>query len=64
MTEVGNLNRKVVGYIGVIIIGVGFILMAAGNTLHSEMASVLQAVLGVVFIVAAIKKICSEKRKK
>lgn len=58
------MNRKVLGYIGVIIIGVGFILMAAANTLHSEIASVLQAVLGVVFIVAAIKKIWSEQRKK
>lgn len=58
------MNRKVVRYIGVIVIGVGFILMAAGNTLHSEIASALQAVLGVVFIVAAIKKIWSEKRKK
>ncbi|MDD3369092.1 MAG: hypothetical protein PHP50_09445 [Lachnospiraceae bacterium] len=54
------MNRKVLGYIGVIIIGVGFILMAAANTLHSEIVSVLQAVLGVVFIVAAIKKIWSD----
>lgn len=58
------MNRKVVGYIGVIIIGVGFILMAAGNTLQSESASILQAMLGAVFIVVAIKKIWYEHSKK
>lgn len=58
-----NMN-KVIGYIATIIIGVGFIIMAASNTLHSETASVIQAVLGAFFIAIAIIKIISEPKKK
>jgi hypothetical protein len=42
------MNRKIIGYAAVIVIG--FIMMAVSNTLNSEVASVLQAVLGAVFI--------------
>ena len=35
---------KVISYIAVIVIGVGFIMMAMGNTLRSEIASILQGV--------------------
>lgn len=58
------MNRKIIGYIGTAIIGVGFIMMAASNTLKSEVASVLQTILGVVFIVASVIKIIYECKKK
>ena len=58
------MKRKVLGYIGVIGIGIGFIMMAASNIFHSELASALQAVCGALFIVAALKMIISEYREK
>lgn len=57
------MNNKIIGYAAAIIIGIGFIMMAASNTLNSEVASVLQAVLGAVFIVAGIIKIVSELKR-
>lgn len=57
------MNYKILGYISVIIIGIGFIMMAVTNTLGSEIASVLQAVMGVVFVMAAAVRIVKETKK-
>jgi len=57
------MNYKILGYISVIIIGIGFIMMAVTNTLGSEIASVLQAVMGVVFVMAATVRIVKETKK-
>ena len=45
---------KVISYIAVIVIGVWFIMMAIGNTLRSEIASILQGLLGGVFIILTV----------
>lgn len=47
---------KVISYIAVIVIGVWFIMMAIGNTLRSEIASILQGLLGGVFIILGLYK--------
>lgn len=43
--------NKLIGYIAVIIIGIGFIMIAMSNILKSEIASFLQGILGGVFVV-------------
>ncbi len=58
------MNHKILGYISVIIIGIGFIMMAVTKTLGNETASVLQAILGVVFIIAGIDRIVKETKNK
>ena len=50
---------KVISYIAVIVIGVWFIMMAIGNTLRSEIASILQGLLGGVFIILCLYKYVS-----
>ena len=45
---------KVISYI--VVIGVWFIMMAIGNTLRSEIASILQGLLGGVFIILGLYK--------
>ena len=57
-----NMN-KFIGYIAAIIIGAGFILMAISDTLHSSVASVLQAFLGIIFIVFGTKKEIEELKR-
>lgn len=52
--------NKLIGYIAVIIIGIGFIMMAMSNILRSEIASFLQGLLGGVFIVSGSYKSISE----
>lgn len=47
---------KVISYIAVIVIGVWFIMMAIGNTLRSEIASILQGLSGGVFIILGLYK--------
>lgn len=47
---------KVISYIAVIVIGVWFIIMAIGNTLRSEIASILQGLLGGIFIILGLYK--------
>lgn len=51
---------KVISYIAVIVIGAGFIIMAISNILRSEIASILQGLLGGVFIVSGLYKSVSE----
>lgn len=52
-----------VGYIATVVIGIGFIIMAISNILHSEIASILQAILGLIFIILGIKKVIELQRK-
>ena len=52
--------NKIISYIAVIVIGVGFIMMAISNMLRSEIASILQGLLGGVFIVLGLYKSVSE----
>lgn len=56
--------KKIIGYIATVIIGIGFIMMAVSDTLHNQIASILQAILGVIFIILGIKKVIEELKKK
>ena len=47
---------EVISYIAVIVIGVWFTMMAIGNTLRSDIASILQGLLGGVFIILGLYK--------
>ncbi len=55
--------KRIIGYIASVIIGIGFIIMAISDTLHNEIASVLQAILGVIFIIIGIKKVIELQKK-
>lgn len=55
--------KKIVGYIATIIIGIGFIIMAISDILHSEIASILQSILGLIFIVLGIKKVLELRKQ-
>lgn len=55
--------KKIVGYIATVVIGIGFIIMAISDTLHNEIASILQAILGLIFIILGIKKVIELRRK-
>lgn len=57
-------QKKTIGYIAAVIIGIGFIIMAVSDTLHNQYASIIQAILGVIFIIFGIKKIIEEQKKK
>lgn len=49
--------KRIVGYIATVVIGIGFIIMAVSDTLHNEISSILQAILGLLFIILGIKKV-------
>lgn len=49
--------RKMVGYLLVIITGVGTILMSVYDVFDNRIAAILQLVIGIVFIYLGIKKI-------
>lgn len=51
---------KLIGYVAAMIIGIGFIIMAMNNVLGSEIVSILQCLLGGVFIVSGLYKSISE----
>ncbi len=55
--------KKIIGYIASVIIGIGFIIMAISDTLHNNIASVLQVILGVIFIIVGIKKVIELQKK-
>lgn len=52
--------NKLIGYVAVIVIGVGFIIMAMSDILRNEIASILQGLLGGTFIVLGLYKSVSE----
>lgn len=58
------MNIKIIGYIGVIIIGIGFIIMGESDIFHNDIASVFQIISGVIFIVVATLKITFQHTKK
>lgn len=49
--------KRIVGYIATVVIGIGFIIMAISDALHNEISSILQAILGLLFIILGIKKV-------
>lgn len=53
-------SNKLIGYVAVIVIGVGFIMMAMSDILRSKIASILQGLLGGTFIVSGLYKSVSE----
>lgn len=55
--------KKIVGYIVTIVIGIGFIIMSISDTLHNEIASILQAILGLIFIILGIKKVIELRKQ-
>lgn len=55
--------KRIVGYIATVVIGIGFIIMAISDTLHNEISSILQAILGLLFIILGIKKVIELRRK-
>ena len=57
------MNKKLISYIGIILIGIGFVMMALGNVLGNEIATVSQAVCGVLFIIVGTAKCVSETKK-
>lgn len=56
-------KKKIVGYSATLVIGVGFIIMAISDTLHNEIISILQVILGLIFILLGIKKIIDLQKK-
>lgn len=57
------MNKGIVGYIGIAIIGIGFIMMAASDASQSQAAPILKAILGIIFIILGIKRAVGELRK-
>lgn len=55
--------KKIVGYIVTIVIGIGFIIMSISDTLHNEIAFILQAILGLIFIILGIKKVIELRKQ-
>lgn len=55
--------KRIVGYIATVVIGIGFIIMAISDALHNEISSILQAILGLLFIILGIKKVIELRRK-
>lgn len=62
-SEIQMNVKKIVGYIASVVIGIGFIIMSISNTLHNDIASILQAILGLIFIILGIKKVIELRKQ-